>query len=308
MLVISTDYRDLRKSAYQEYVVAWDFNTVRLPAHISYEAGATLGVAFVAAALVLGVNLGVDFTSIENGPDLLRIVRQLPSDSLPADIRQECLGGISENERARPGDWLAIWGGSSASAHLTIQLAHLAGLKVVAVVDKAKHALRLAVNSNVRPDLLIDSHDPQRAIAILRANLGQKLLFGLDTSGRESASWLLEALAGSTSQPSDRREPPSPPSTPQSEIRVLSHLVGLAGLPKGEPPRDTIFHTVPIKLFHEVPAVGDALSIWLENLLFAQLLEPPEVLGTDIGLESINASLDRMRAGEVSGGRLVITL
>ena len=113
--MISTDYRDLRKAAYQQYVVALDYNTVRLPPTLSLEEGSTLGVAFVAAALALGVCMGLDFTGVLDGPDLLRLVRRVPADALPADIRAECLERIGEHERARPGDWLAIWGGKPPS-------------------------------------------------------------------------------------------------------------------------------------------------------------------------------------------------
>jgi NADPH:quinone reductase-like Zn-dependent oxidoreductase len=111
VLVISTDYRDLRKAAYQQYVVAFDYNTVRLPPTLSAEQGSTLGVAFVAAALALGVCMGLDFSSILDGPNLYTLLRQLPPDSIAADIRDECLETIQGHERARPGDWLAVWGG-----------------------------------------------------------------------------------------------------------------------------------------------------------------------------------------------------
>ncbi|CAK7269805.1 hypothetical protein SEPCBS119000_003758 [Sporothrix epigloea] len=322
VLAISTDYRDLRKGAYQEYVVAWDYNTVRLPPQVSYEAGATVGVAFVAAVLALGVNLGVDFTAVEDGPDLLKLVRSLArsaSTPLPADIRDECLSGIAETDRAGPGDWIAIWGASSTSAHMAIQLARLAGLRVAAVVDTARHGLRLAGHTDAyqaatttcswQPDLLIDSHDPERAVSVLRANLGSKLRFGFDTRGRESAQSLLQALACSEGPSQAQSSPPSPPATPRPSVSPpLSHLVGLTGLPKGAPPPGGVFHSVPIKLFHEVPAVGEALSVWLEKLLASGRLVPPVVIGVETGLESVNAGLDRMRAGEIRGGRLVVRL
>ncbi len=85
VLAISTDYRDLRKAAYQEYVASLDFNLVRLPATMSMDEGSTLGVAFVASAIALGVCLGVDFSGILDGPNLLAIVRGIPPESIPAD-------------------------------------------------------------------------------------------------------------------------------------------------------------------------------------------------------------------------------
>lgn len=113
-MAISTDYRDSRKSAYQQYAVVSDFNACRLPKCISAKDAAPLGVAFVAAALALGICLGMDFRSAKGGPrgpDLLQTVRSLSRNALPEDIRKECFHGIAEGERARAGDWIAIWGG-----------------------------------------------------------------------------------------------------------------------------------------------------------------------------------------------------
>ncbi|KAK3689291.1 chaperonin 10-like protein [Podospora appendiculata] len=317
VLVISTDYRDLRKATYQEYVVAFDYNTVRLPPSISPEEGSTLGVAFVAAALALGVCMGVDFSSVLDGPDLFTLVRKIAPELLAEDVRGECLDGIAGHERAVAGDWLAIWGGSSTSANLTIQLAKLAGLKTIAVVDKAKHGLRLANHTSIRTDLLVDSHDPQRAVDIIRSNLKGKLRFGIDTRGRDTATTLLQALSPSNlatpSLPSaaadetaDVDAPPSPPATPHDSTQLSAHLIGLTGLPKQSAPEGALFHTVPIKLFHEVPEIGDALVQWLERLLAQGLVAPPEIIDVEHGLGSINKGLDRMRKGEISGGKLVV--
>lgn len=113
VIVITTDYRDLRKAAYQEFVVAADFNVVKLPPKLSIEEGATLGVAFVAAVLALGVCIGVDFSRILDGPDLFKLVRAVNPDDLPQDIRAECLDGIHDEHRIQMGEWLTVWGGKS---------------------------------------------------------------------------------------------------------------------------------------------------------------------------------------------------
>jgi NADPH:quinone reductase-like Zn-dependent oxidoreductase len=307
VISISTDYRDLRKAAYQQYAVAFDYNVVKLPPQISLQEGATLGVAFVAAVLALGVSMGVDFSSVLDGPDLLKMLRKISPDTLPADIRGECLDGIQDHERARPGDWLAIWGGSATSANLTIQLARLAGLKVIAVVDKAKHGLRLSNHKVLRPDLLVDSHDPDRAVNIIRANTHGKVRFGIDTRGRDTATHLLRTLTpDNIASVSTNEAPPSPPATPQSTTLLSAHLIGLTGLPKSAAPEGVMFHTVPIKLFHEVPEIGYSLVTWLERLLEKGLVVPPEIIDVERGFESVNTALDRMRKGEISGGKLVV--
>jgi hypothetical protein len=91
-----------------------DFNACRIPANLAITEAAPLGVAFVAAALALGICMGADFVSTggrPRGPDLLRTVRSLPREALPQDVRAECFDGIREDERPQRGDWIAIWGG-----------------------------------------------------------------------------------------------------------------------------------------------------------------------------------------------------
>lgn len=175
------------------------------------------------------------------------------------------------------------------------------------MVDKAKHGLRLANHHSIRTDLLVDSHDPVRAVEIIRANLKGKLRFGIDVRGRESAASLLQALSPDNLGSDGAGDaPPSPPSTPHDSALLSAHLIGLTGLPKQAAPEGTLFHTVPIKLFHEVPEVGEALVSWLERLLAAGLVQPPEIIDVEDGLKSINKGLDRMRKGEISGGKLVV--
>lgn len=307
VIAISTDYRDCRKATYQEFTVAPDFNLVRLPDSLSVTQGATLGVAYVAAVLALGVCFGVDFSEVHDGPDLINLVRSKTEETLlPQDIQQECLEGIQTRERAKPGDWIAVWGGSSTSANMVVQLARMAGLRVISVVDKAKHGLRMSDQKDLRPDLLVDSHDAERAIAIIRANVGGNVRFGIDTRGRDTAESLLRVLSP---RPEAREGPfATPPGTPPAGAFWPAHLVGLSGLPKGAPPDGVVFHSVPIKVFHEVPAIGEALSGWLERLLGSGAVVPPRIIGVERGLNSVNQGLDRMRRGEISGGKLVVSL
>lgn len=265
--------------------------------------------------------MGLNFRSIEHGPDLLSVLGNVNPETIPADIRNECLHGILKQERAKSGDFLVIWGGSSTCANLAKQIARLAGLKIISVVDGAKHGLRLSTTDAIRPDLVVDSHHPERAIEIIKASTGNRARFGFDTQGKETAGYLLQSLAFSPSAipvfPKDTKsfnrtgtKLPTPPSTPLevSSKTQGSHLVGLTGLPKTDIPEGVTLHSVPIKVFHEMPKVGEALSSWCERLLLKGLLVPPNVVGTVDGLEGINEGLERMRRREIRGGRLVAVL
>jgi NADPH:quinone reductase-like Zn-dependent oxidoreductase len=285
----STDYRDLRKSAYQQFAVASSFNVSRVPMNVSREQVAGLGVAFVAAVLALGVSLGCDFTSVgqsARGPNLRQILHSLEPESIPADQMEECLQGTNEPgaEAPKKRDWILIWGGSSTSAHVLAQLSKLIGLRVIKVVDVGKHGTRLFQGrGHGHADLLVDAHDSARATEIIRSVTDGNLRFAVDTTGRNTAELAQSCL---------RQD-------------AVSHLVGLSGLPKEAAPGVKL-HTVPIKVYHEVPQVGESLMVWLEALLKEGKLTPPATEVAPGGMDGINDALDRMRKGEVSGKRLVI--
>jgi NADPH:quinone reductase-like Zn-dependent oxidoreductase len=257
----------------------------RLAPHVSLVQGAALGVAYVAAALALGVCLGLKLPKIgsHQGPDLYDLVRQVSPARIPEDIRAECLESILESERLIEGDWIAIWGGSSTSALFLSQIAQLAGLKIILVVDAAKHGGRLAGNGSI----VVDSQNAERAVEVIRGITGQSLRFGVDTVGEETASHLSRCM------------------TPGSERRA--HLVGLAAVPK-QRLEGVVYHTVPVKVFHEVEEVGRSLMDWLGTALKLNALSLPSVTLVGGGLGGINAALEQMRQGLVSGRRLVVPI
>lgn len=115
VMVPSTDYRDIRKAAFQEYAVATYYNAARIPKTGSIHASASLGVAFVAAALALGISFGLDFSVIpgaSKGPDMTKILKDEDINRIPEDVRDECFSCTSDSERVKRGDWIAIWGGT----------------------------------------------------------------------------------------------------------------------------------------------------------------------------------------------------
>jgi NADPH:quinone reductase-like Zn-dependent oxidoreductase len=203
-------------------------------------------------------------------------------------------GGVSEPKQHGE-HLLTTLTGSSATAFITAQLAKLLGLRVIEVVDMGKHGRTLSAGP---ADLLVDSHNPERAVEIIRSVTENSLRFGIDTIGRQTAEYLQKTL-----HPGDSQQINDSKNTRKS----YSHLVGLSGIPK-QAVEGVKHHAVPIKLYHEVGEIGEALMTWLEKLLETSSITPPEVVIVDGGLESVNASLDKMRKGEISGKRLVVKL
>ena len=161
----------------------------------------------------------------------------------------------------------------------------MTGLRVICVADSVKHGSRLI---DLGADVLVDRQDPSRAVEIIRSVTKGQLRFALDTVGAETATQLQDSL-----------------QKPKRDIQA--HLVGLTGLPKVRLP-GVKYHSVPIKLFHSVPALGETAMRWLEQLLVAKGLKPPGITLADGGLEGINEALDRLRNGTVSAKRVVVPI
>ncbi|KAL4952631.1 oxidoreductase [Aspergillus filifer] len=286
VLVPSTDYRDIRKAAFQEYAVATPYSTAKIPQSISLHEGASIGVAYVAAALALGVCFGVDFSTATAtpGPNLVHILQGSNRKIIPEDIAGECFPE-GETLQIRQGDWIAIWGASTTTGYIILQLAKQCGLKVICVADIARHGRKL---QEAGADVLVDRHDPERAIEIIRDVTGGYLRYALDMVGRETATVLQGALCTS---------PDSPPA----------HLLGLTGLPKDRHQRIR-YHAVPIKLFHLCVSVAEGLMRWLECLLEKGVLVPPELIVRKDGLAGVNGALTMLRDGSASGRRVVVEL
>lgn len=110
---MATDYRDFRKSAFQEYAVVCCFNAIKIPKGIDPYEAASLGVAFVTAALSLGICLGVTLPKQGKLPDLdlLKTAQSLGQERVPSDCYDEVFVPIPQESRPRRGEWVLIYGG-----------------------------------------------------------------------------------------------------------------------------------------------------------------------------------------------------
>ncbi|KAL6852110.1 hypothetical protein J3F83DRAFT_570257 [Trichoderma novae-zelandiae] len=309
VLAVSTDHRDLRKAAFQEYAIVSCYNAIRIPKHVDPFQVASMGVSYVAAGLALGVCLGVTFAK---GPkrrefNLLENARMYPED-VPDDIAEEVFDAMAPCYQAQPGEWLLIYGASTITGQIAIQLAKLGGLKVVGVADLSKYKQRL---QTLGTDLLVDGSDLDQAKRDIKRLIPGSLRFAIDTVGPETAEWCQQVLAERTSSRycCPGKETPTNPSPVNPATRgggsKLSHLVALTGKPGTFNPNIQV-HTVPIKLFHTSQYVGGHLSKWLYELLDTNKLQPPEVEFVPGGLDAINGALERLSQGKTSGKRLVI--
>lgn len=118
VLAVSTDYRDFRKAAFQEYAIVCCYNATRIPPRVDPFRVASVGVAYVAAGLALGVCLGVSFTKnrTKRAFNLLEIAQKYP-EGVPEDIVPQIIQGISPGSRPYSGEWVLIYGGMTSHTH-----------------------------------------------------------------------------------------------------------------------------------------------------------------------------------------------
>ncbi|KAL7921430.1 hypothetical protein ACQKWADRAFT_126124 [Trichoderma austrokoningii] len=312
VLAVPTDYRDIRKSTFQEYTVVCCYNAIRIPKHVDPFQVASMGVAYVAAGLSLGVCLGVTFTlgSKKREFNLLDIARRRPED-IPDDIADEVFDALAPCYQAQPGEWLLVYGASTITGQIIIQLAKLGGLKVVGVADLSKHRQLL---QSFGTDILVESSNLDQAKREIKQLVPGSLRFAVDTVGPETAAWCQQVLAERTSSRYCRPGYETPTNRLSSAYMAtrgggskLSHLAALAGAPSTHSPNIQV-HTVPIKLFHTSQDVGNHLSQWLYELLDLHQLLPPEVDSMTGGLDAINGALEILKQGKTAGKGIVIRI
>ncbi|KAH6145459.1 hypothetical protein HBI64_000830 [Parastagonospora nodorum] len=303
VLSIATDYRDFRKSGFQEYAVVDEFNAVRLPKNIYAPQAASVGVAFVAATISLGVCLGMTMSHKKGlQMDLLNLARAQGRDDTPEDIVKEVFDGIEPQDRPVAGDWILIYGASTITGQIAIQLAKWSGMRTVVIANKAKHGELL---ERLGSDLIIDRSDLDQAAIDIHAAIPAPIRFAFDTVGVETATWCQGLLADGHDHDATAKSGEDIDS--RWSGTSPAHLVCLVGSPKERLP-GVRTHQVPIKLFHANRDIGHVLSNWLSILLGNGRLTLPETVYEDGGLAAIGPSLDRIRSGELSGRRLVVRL
>ncbi|CAI4213200.1 unnamed protein product [Parascedosporium putredinis] len=285
VLAVATDYRDFRKSAFQEYAVVCGFNAIKIPKSVDPYQAASLG----------GKLPDLDFLSI---------LQRQGEENVPKDCYEEIFNPIPAGSRPHRGEWVLLYGASSVTAQLCAQLAKVAGLKVIGVADLNKHGDRLRA---LGVDVIVDRKDLDLAAKEVRKHTQGSLRFALDFIGKDTSAWCQNLLAACASSryPENRDDPDTIPDPFTQKGATLSHLVCLTGAPKARVPNVRV-HQVPVKMFHENEELGCVLSYWLYHSLKTGVITLPETQIVDGGLEAVNSCLELMRRGEVSGSRLVV--
>lgn len=233
-----------------------------MPESLSFEQGASLGVGISTVAQGLFQSLGLP----------------LPSAHPP--------------KHGQP-DTVLIYGGSTATGTLAIQLAKLAGATVVTTASPHNFDLLRSLGA----DYLFDYHNPNVG-ADIRATTGDRLRLVFDCiSIKESAEISGQALSSAGGDYSALLNVTCPRSDVKSRMTLAYSATGEAfyfgGQRYNEAPEDFEFQ----KKFW--PIAGE---------LLAKGLLKPHPLDVRKGLGNVLGGLDELRHNKVSGRKLVYTV
>ncbi len=206
------------------------------------------------------------------------------------------LGLSLPGESGGNGEWILIYGGSTATGSLGIQFAKLAGYKVITTCSQRNNKLVQSRGA----DEVFDYSDPDCGNNI-RKFTNNKLKYAWDTVGLdESANICGEALSsdgvGCHYGTILRNK------SPRVDIKYTSTLMY------------TVFGEGFEKMGHQFPAIQDDYEfgkMWFgltEELVREGKLKAHTARVGDGGLEGVLKGLDEMKRGKVSGEKLVYRL
>ncbi|KZT55729.1 GroES-like protein [Calocera cornea HHB12733] len=179
---------------------------------------------------------------------------------------------------ANKGEPLLVWGGSSSVGAFTIQLAKASGYTVISTASPKNHAYVKSLGASD----VFDYHDSD-VVSKIRAAAGDKLALVYDSISENGS---IEASVASVTAPAGIVAVILAPNPEQSTDKVKVVQTGA-------------------RVASEDPQVGRTVYGMLEALLEKYALVPNPVRLMPGGLLGINEGLQLMRAGKVSGEKLV---
>ncbi|OAL33189.1 hypothetical protein AYO20_07506 [Fonsecaea nubica] len=182
---------------------------------------------------------------------------------------------------------LVVWGASSSVGSCGVQLAALAGYTVVGVCSQRNHDMVRSLGA----EECFDQGDPnivESVISYLKSQ-GQEVVGAYDAiSTSPTLQPLCEILHGCGGRKFIASVFPGAEQHAKHDVSIVTNLATVGDFATGLAP---------------------AIWSWLETALEdhrMQCMPPPELMGT--GLESVQAAMDELAGGTVSGRKLVVRL
>ncbi|OJJ50220.1 hypothetical protein ASPZODRAFT_128846 [Penicilliopsis zonata CBS 506.65] len=261
--------------AFAEYILVKADVQLRIPDGMGWGEAASLGVGVFTAGMGLYHVMGL---------------------SLPESGRES---------ESTDKDWMLVYGGSSATGSMVIQLAKLSGFKVVTTCSPRNFDLVKQRGA----DVWLDYHHPHIFSLIAEAT-SNSLMHAFDTIATDETA----AICAASFAPADTKEGEKAiyvstldPTLPASLPRPVEKKYFLGYTLVGE---DVLFEDQLLPASEEDYQFALRFGVLVEKLLGeGRLKNHPVATGVGgSGLEGILGGLDVLRRGEVSGKKLVYLL
>jgi NADPH:quinone reductase-like Zn-dependent oxidoreductase len=232
-----------------------------MPANLTFEESATLGVAGLTSAMSLWKWLHIP----------------LPPTASAAQDSPSSIDSVDER-------YLLVWGGAATTGQYAIQIARLGGIKTICVASTSSSPLCLALGAS--HVVTRDGKTPEEIVVEIRAIVGDSITMAIDLVGTKTAEYCLKAV----SQQRDVLFAPLAMISKDAKI-----------------PTNVTVQTVEMKRF-VLDSENAVYAQKLNELVESGQIKVPalEVVGS--GLAMVEAGLERVKNGNRSGKKLVVTI
>lgn len=267
-------------AAFQSYSVHSAAELAKTPSNLTSIEAATVPTGIVTAGVALFRTLNLDLALLANPPALA--------------------------EADKP--WMLVWGGAGSTGVFLIQLARLAGFRVVCAASPVNEEYVRSLGA----DVVLDRwQTAEQLVDQIRVATGDNVLLAVDNVGPKTAALCAEVVAGSALwRKANNIETPS-------DAPTTARLLAIAGSPKLAPPStsDDPAPTPPDALrsvaqprlsfsttFYGHPAFSAPFLDAVSAALAAGQVKPGRSRVIEGGLGGIEAGLGELKSGSGQGG------
>jgi NADPH:quinone reductase-like Zn-dependent oxidoreductase len=204
---------------------------------------------------------------------------------LGVPMQMESETSTDQAPATKPKEMMLVWGGSTVTGQTAIQIAAQAGIDVIAVCSKSTASLvsSLGATHIVTYTGKTDSEVVEEIVSLA----GDSLTKAIDLVGAKTAQLVLQVIEGCGSK---------------VDFAPLAFMSSKASVPS-----NAVVHTVEMKQF-VLDKESEKYGMQLNDMLEQKALTLPKLRVLQGGLAAVEKGLKTLKAGELQGEKLVVTM
>ncbi|KAF1815647.1 GroES-like protein [Eremomyces bilateralis CBS 781.70] len=287
----STYYRDVRAGCFQEYIIVPQHTVLPIPADLSFEQAACLGVGALTAAMALWKWMDVPMPDPDPNPKSPESSEHSLGTETPHSLDSGYYSVSPASSRPGVGEWFLIWGGSTVTGQFATQIAIHSGLRVITVCSGRTAALSTSLGAD--HVVVRDDRTAEEIVEEIRAVTSGRLSRVIDLVGPKTAGLCLQTC---------RATEESKGETPRVRFAPLAMMAN-----DEEIPEHVQVETVEMKRF----VLDEEAAIYaqkLNELINCSSLRLPDLEVLEGGLSQVERGLEILKKGKTRGKRMVVRL